>query len=85
MVRLGRTMGGQMVCVEPLNEKLKQRIVRAISVVTNVDPDAVRDVLDRAGSGDIAVVALTSGIDVHEAKARLQRHHGNIHRAVTDT
>jgi N-acetylmuramic acid 6-phosphate etherase len=85
MVRLGRTMDGQMVCVEPLNEKLRQRIVRAISTATGVDAGTVRDVLEEAGSGDVAVVALTCSIDVDAARARLQRHHGNIHSAVSDS
>jgi N-acetylmuramic acid 6-phosphate etherase len=84
MVRLGRTMHGQMVCVEPLNEKLAHRIVRAISTATAVDEVTVRDVLERAGRGDVAVVALTCGIDVDAARVRLQRHHGNINLANAD-
>lgn len=83
MVRLGRAVDGQMVCVEPLNDKLRARAVAAIAAATRTGPERVAQVLAQAGgAGDVATVALLAGIDVTDAAARLARAGGNISRAV---
>jgi N-acetylmuramic acid 6-phosphate etherase len=83
MVRLGRTVNGQMVCVEPLNEKLRQRLVVAVATAAAVDEDTARTALAEAGRGDVAVVALMAGVDVGLARERLSKARGDIHRAVS--
>lgn len=82
MVRLGRVVNGQMVCVEPLNDKLRKRVVSALATAVDVDVPAAMAALDVAGRGDAAAVMLLAGIDAEEAKRRLDRCFGNIQAAV---
>lgn len=83
MIRLGRAVGGQMVCVEPLNEKLRARAVTAIAAATGASAERASAALAEAdGAGDVATVALLAGVGVAEATARLARSGGNILAAV---
>jgi N-acetylmuramic acid 6-phosphate etherase len=82
MVRLGRTYDGQMVCVEPLNDKLRHRLAAAVARAVGVDEASARAALDDCGHGDVAVVALATGMGPVEASELLDRHGGNIRRAV---
>ena len=83
MVRFGRTVAGQMVCVLPLNEKLRTRIVAALAVAAGVDADVAAVALAAAGGrGDVAAVSLIAGVDVDEAERRLGRSLGNITAAI---
>jgi N-acetylmuramic acid 6-phosphate etherase len=79
MIRLGRAVGGQMVCVEPLNDKLRARAVAAIAAATGVSAERARAAIAAAdGAGDVATVALLTGLGAAEAAGRLARTHGNI-------
>jgi N-acetylmuramic acid 6-phosphate etherase len=83
MVRFGRTVAGQMVCVLPLNEKLRARIVTALALAAGVDADAAAEALAAAGDrGDVAAVSLIAGVDVDEAQRRLVRSLGSIAAAI---
>lgn len=82
MVRLGRTLGGQMVCVEPLNDKLRARIVDALATATGVDPITAARALEQAGRGDVAAVALACRLDAAAARQLLSAHGDNIQAAI---
>ena len=82
MVRLGRTFNGQMVCVEPLNAKLRERIVRAVATAAAVTDEEARAAVAEAGAGDVAVVMLLTGRDAQSAADHLGRARGHIGRAV---
>lgn len=81
MVRLGRTYRGQMVAVEPLNEKLRQRVVFAIAEAASVETAEAAAAMAEAGRGDVAVVMLVAGVDASTAAARLDEVGGHIARA----
>ena len=86
MVRLGRAVDGHMVCVEPLNDKLRMRAVAAIAAATDSSIDAAAAALAAAGgAGDVATVSLLAGIGVAEATARLAAARGSITVAVAVT
>jgi N-acetylmuramic acid 6-phosphate etherase len=79
MVRLGRAVAGQMVCVEPLNDKLRARAVAAIAAATGASTEQVTATLaDAGGAGDLATVALLAGVGIDDATARLDRAGGDI-------
>ncbi len=85
MIRLGRSVAGHMVCVEPLNAKLRDRIARAIVAATGARPGQVERTLVAAGwAGDVATVALLGAMDVDTARARLAACHGDVNRAVRE-
>jgi len=82
MVRLGRAFNGQMVCLEPLNEKLRQRVVRAVALAAGVAGSDAAAALEVAGRGDVAVVSLLTGCDATEARRRLDGTFGSIPAAI---
>lgn len=82
MLRLGRVVKGQMVCVEPLNDKLRKRVINALAVAADVDVSTAKAALDLAGRGDAAAVMLLAGVDAEDARRRLDGCFGNIHAAV---
>jgi N-acetylmuramic acid 6-phosphate etherase len=84
MVRLGRSLNGQMVCLVPLNDKLRQRLVVAVSTASGADERATSRMLAECGEGDVAVVALVAGVSVAEARDRLVRHAGSIPEAIAE-
>jgi N-acetylmuramic acid 6-phosphate etherase len=81
-VRFGRVVDGEMVCVLALNDKLRARIVTAISRVTGVDEEAAAAALTTAGAGDVAVVSLLASVSVNVARERLDQTFGSIPAAL---
>ncbi len=83
MVRLGRAVRGHMVCVEPLNDKLRARAVAAIAAATGAsEADAAVTLSAAGGAGDVATVALIAGVDVSTAAQRLAVARGSITAAI---
>lgn len=82
MVRLGRAYNGQMVCVLPLNEKLRVRLAAAVALATGTDQATASRVLEECGDGAVATVSLAAGVSADEARDRLGRHAGDIRAAV---
>jgi N-acetylmuramic acid 6-phosphate etherase len=84
MLRLGRAYRNRMVCVEPLNDKLRTRIAVAVAEAAGVELATARAALQEAGRGDVATVSLVADVDVVEAALRLDRYRGSIDRAIAD-
>ena len=83
MVRLGKTFGNLMVAVAAMNEKQRARARRTVELATGAPEGEVNAALDGAG-GDakVAIVSLLAGVDVAEARARLDRNGGVVRRSL---
>jgi N-acetylmuramic acid 6-phosphate etherase len=83
MIRLGKTFGNLMVDVFATNDKLHERVRRIVRTATGAPADRVDEVLAAAdGDAKVAIVSLQAGIDVTEARARLDASGGHIRTAL---
>jgi N-acetylmuramic acid 6-phosphate etherase len=82
-VKLGKTFGNLMVDVQASNEKLRARARRAVALATGASDRAV-DAAIAAANGDakVAIVTLAAGIDVDEARLRLEAVGGSVREAL---
>ena len=83
MVRLGRTYGNLMVGVVPGNTKLRARGRRSVELATEATDAEVEAALEASG-GDVkvAIVSLLAGLDVAEARTRLDDAGGSVRAAL---
>jgi N-acetylmuramic acid 6-phosphate etherase len=83
MVKLGKVYGNLMVDVQPTNAKLRQRATRIVSEITGIDATAAEELLHAADwQVKTAVVMGLGGVDVEEAKRRLQQSKGQVRAAL---
>ena len=83
MVRLGKTYGNLMVDLRANNEKLRDRAARIVSDITGASGVRARAVLEASGwETKVAVLMLMGDIDVHDARARLDRARGRLRAAL---
>jgi N-acetylmuramic acid 6-phosphate etherase len=68
MIRVGKTYGNLMVDVQTGSEKLKDRAVRIVSIVTGLELDAAADLL-RAAKWDVKAAIVMKKADVSYAQA----------------
>jgi N-acetylmuramic acid 6-phosphate etherase len=82
-VKLGKTFGNLMIDVQASNEKLRARAKRAVALATGATDEAVEEAIAAAG-GDakVAVVSLAAGVDVGEARSRLEAAGGSVRGAL---
>jgi len=83
MVRLGKTYGNLMVDLRPTNVKLRARAVRILRLVTGVDDDRAKLLLQESGwQVKTAILMQLSGISAAKARRRLKAAGGVIRRAL---
>ncbi len=82
MIRLNRTYGGYMVDVMLTNDKLRQRALRMIGEIANVDANAAVAALQTAGDNTKVAILVAKGIALAGAQALLARHDGNLRQAL---
>jgi N-acetylmuramic acid 6-phosphate etherase len=83
MIRLGKVFDNLMVDVVAGNEKLRARARRIVQTVTGAAPEEADDALAASdGSAKVAIVALLTGLDAAEARARLAATGGDIRPAL---
>jgi N-acetylmuramic acid 6-phosphate etherase len=72
MVHLGRTYSNFMVCLQPKNSKLRNRLTQTLADISGATRSQVQDALVAAGNeGDVALVMLKHGWDAHVARSAL--------------
>ncbi|MCX7172574.1 MAG: N-acetylmuramic acid 6-phosphate etherase [Proteobacteria bacterium] len=85
MVRLHKVHGNLMVDLKPTNAKLIRRAIALTVLVTGADEEAARSILEATGfQVKVAIVALTRGISIEAAQARLSDADGSVRRAITE-
>jgi N-acetylmuramic acid 6-phosphate etherase len=85
MIRLGKTYGNLMVDVVAANEKLVERVRRIVASATGASVTEIDSVLAEVdGDARVAIVAIVAGVDVEEARQRLDASGRSIARAVKE-
>jgi N-acetylmuramic acid 6-phosphate etherase len=83
MVRLGKVYGNRMVDMRATNAKLRRRARRIVGEATGADAPRIEATLEAAdGQVKTAIVALLAGVDVAQARRRLDRAGGSVRAAV---
>lgn len=82
MIRLGYVYRGRMVEMRPTNDKLTARAVAMVADLTDSPMEAAAAALAEGGTIKVAVVMLTLGLSVAEAKARLAAAGGRLAAAL---
>ena len=83
MIRMGKVYENMMVDLQMSAEKLVERSRRTVMLVTGLDYDSATAALHAAG-GHVksALVMILAGVDLSEAKRRLNESDGFVHRAI---
>jgi len=84
MTALGRVHDGLMVNVVASNAKLVERGRRMVQIITGCSGAAAQQAHAAAGHDVKTAVLLLDGLSLDQAKASLQRAHGNLRRARDD-
>ena len=83
MGRLGKVYENMMVDLQRTSDKLVERGIRTVMMVTGVDYDEANAVLDRCdGHVKTAIVMLLADVDVEEAHRRLEETDGFVRPAI---
>jgi N-acetylmuramic acid 6-phosphate etherase len=83
MVRLGKVYENMMVDLRRTSEKLVERGIRTVMMVTGVDYDAADAVLTRCdGHVKTALVMILADVEVDEARRRLEATDGFVRPAI---
>ena len=83
MIRLGKVYENMMVDLQRTSEKLVERAHRTVMMVTGVEYDTARSLLDRAdGHVKTAVVMELADVDADEARRRLEDADGFVRPAI---
>jgi N-acetylmuramic acid 6-phosphate etherase len=83
MVQLGKTYGSHMVDLKATNHKLRERAVRMVSTIAEVESPAALAALQAADfEVKTAVVMLRRGLDVPAARGRLTDENGRLRAAL---
>jgi N-acetylmuramic acid 6-phosphate etherase len=85
MVRLGKVYGNRMVDVSVTNTKLRDRAIRILCDLTDLDRSAAATLLDQSDQQvKLALLMHLGQIDKATAAARLQQHQGQLRQALQD-
>ena len=83
MVRLGKVYENMMVDLRRTSEKLVERGIRTVMMVTGVEYEEADDVLDRCdGHVKTAIVIILADVEVDEARRRLDATDGFVRPAI---
>ena len=85
MVRLGKVYGNRMVDVAVTNRKLRDRALRILCALTDLDRAAAADLLDHSGQQvKLALMMHLGQMDADTARACLEQHQGQLRQALED-
>jgi N-acetylmuramic acid 6-phosphate etherase len=85
MVRLGKVYENMMVDLQRTSDKLVERGIRTVMMVTGVDYEAADAVLDRCdGHVKTAIVMILADVGVEEARRRLDATDGFVRPAIEE-
>lgn len=83
MIKLGKVFGNLMVDVKSTNEKLVERAKRIVMEATGVSIEEATIMLDKTGFDvKLAIYMILSGLNIDEAKYKLDENKGYIARAL---
>jgi N-acetylmuramic acid 6-phosphate etherase len=83
MVKLGKVYGNRMVDVSVTNTKLRDRAIRTIRDLADLDREAAADLLDRSGQRvKLALLMHWTGLDADAGQQLLDQHRGHLREAI---
>ena len=83
MVKLGKVYGNRMVDVAVTNQKLRDRALRILQDLTDLNREAAAIVLERSGKWvKLALLMHWTGLDKTAGEQLLAKHQGNLRLAV---
>lgn len=83
MVRLGKVYGNRMIDVSVTNTKLRDRAIRIICDLTDLNRDRAGELLQRSHQKvKLALLMEWTGLDAEEGEQLLKKHHGNLRLAL---
>jgi len=83
MILMGKCYQNLMVDVQASNEKLKARAIRIVMQATDCDKTLVEETLKLADqNAKLAIMMILSGLDLAQAEALLEKHHGKLQLAL---
>ena len=83
MVQLGKVYGNRMVDVAVTNSKLRDRALRIIQDLTNLNRDDAANLLERSGKNvKLALLMHWTGCDREQSEQLLIANQGNLRQAV---
>lgn len=84
MVRLGKVYGNRMVDVAVTNQKLRDRALRMLQDLTDLDRPQAETLLDQSGQRvKLALLMHWTGATVQLCEQQLAQCHGNLRQALT--
>ena len=84
MVISGKVYKNLMVDMQQVNEKLRYRTDRMVSIACNVDIKKARDLLNKADGNVKIAILMNKGLTNEEAKIGLQKHNGKVRSVLDD-
>ena len=83
MILMGKCYQNLMVDVQASNEKLKARAIRIVMQATDCDKTLAEETLKLADqNAKLAIMMILSGLDLAQAEALLEKHHGKLQLAL---
>lgn len=83
MIKIGKTYENFMIDLKATNEKLKDRAIKIVSQIADVNhADALGMLMKCAWEIKVAIVALKLNMDVPKARAELKRHGGVLRKVI---
>ncbi len=83
MVQLGKVFSNRMIDVAVTNGKLRDRALRIITDLTQVDSDQAADLLAKSGNRvKLALLMHWTGVDANEGDRQLQLHGGHLTKTI---
>ena len=83
MILMGKCYQNLMVDVQASNEKLKARAIRIVMQATDCDKALAEETLKLADqNAKLAIMMILSGLDLAQAEALLEKHHGKLQLAL---
>ncbi len=83
MVRLGKVYGNRMVDVAVTNKKLRDRALRILQDLADIDREEAGFLLEKSGRNvKLALLMHWTGVDKGEGDRLLAQHQGNLRQAV---
>jgi N-acetylmuramic acid 6-phosphate etherase len=84
MVISGKVYKNLMVDMQQVNEKLRYRTERMVSIACNIDIDKAKSLLaDADGNAKIAIL-MNNGLTKEEARIGLEKHNGTVRKVLED-
>lgn len=83
MVQLGKVYGNRMVDVSVTNQKLRDRALRIICDLTELDRESAAQLLEKSGNQvKLALLLHWTGVEPEAGVALLAQHQGNLRQAI---